>query len=124
MIIEEVKIGKYSSYIRKDEKYYLRQFNQHTNAVSLIGPFEWNEEGKAKVSTSSQCYSMVEKEKLDILFVTDGRKYQDTSELADKLANIMNTDSSIPDSAIDEFEKDPVGTIQKYEKKQRNQKRY
>lgn len=35
-------------------------------------------------------------------------------DLIQEFADIMNADETIPDSAIDEFEKDPEGTIEKY----------
>ena len=77
-MIEEIKVGKNTSYIRKGGetgKYYYRQYNQYTHGVSLI-QIDFDEYGIAKVETHSRCFTTVVKEKLDILFITDGRSLE------------------------------------------------
>lgn len=47
--------------------------------------------------------------------------FQDNEEeftKAETLADMMNADETIPDSAINEFEKDPEGTIKKYKRRE------
>lgn len=74
-MIEEVKVGKHCSYVRKGGetgKYFYRQYNQYVHSVSLT-PIEFDENGIATVYTSGRCYMTVDKEHVDILFITDGR---------------------------------------------------
>lgn len=114
-MIEEIKRSRNTSFIRKDGRYYLREYNPYTHGVSL-SEIHFDENGKAELR-DGHVITHYEKEKIDILFVTDGRILEEKQTPAEKLADMMNSDDTIPDSAIDEFGKNPEGTIQKYEKK-------
>jgi len=58
------------SYLKKGEKYYRRDYNKSLDTAT-IKQLEFTN-GKCEFYTSSHCYCTIEKEILDLLFLTDG----------------------------------------------------
>jgi len=103
-------------------EYYDSDMNMHQARATLeiepcgdwqISVYDYYDNKKEKwVDTEERCDWTEEVINMDFF---EGSEKSLTA--AERLADMMNTDPTIPDEAIDEFEKDQKGTIEKYQKK-------